>query len=144
MVGKKHSNWDYMKLITLPIITNALQEALGISHKTAKQYAMQILDIFGFEDRIIDNILDQVERQFFYILEGKGLLTTEGEEITLHTGRKWRIRYWCLRKPHIQQLFIQHKHHKNQLYSSRLPSITTEQIYTQLSTEIWANRKTIR
>ncbi|MBU0498006.1 MAG: cupin domain-containing protein [Candidatus Thermoplasmatota archaeon] len=131
-----------MKLITLPIITSALQEALGISYETAKQYAMQILDIFGFEDRIIDNILDQVERQFFYILEGKGLLTTDGEEITLHTGRKWRIRYWCLRKPQIQQLFVQNKHHKSRLSSSKLSSFTTEQLYTQLSTEIWANRKT--
>ena len=37
------------------------------------------MDIFGFNDRIIDNVLEPEDRQLFYILEEEGLLTRGAE-----------------------------------------------------------------
>ena len=45
------------------------------------------MDLFGLDDRIIDNVLEHEERQLFYLFESEGILNTEREEISLHDGR---------------------------------------------------------
>jgi hypothetical protein len=133
---------DYVHIITVSIVTNALEELLALNHRCAKRYAMKIMDLFGFDDRIIDNILDQPDRQLFYLLEAKGLVETQREEITLHNGKKWRIRYWSLNKKKIYQLSAKYlsttKKHE-QFPEAQLPH---DSIYQELSHEAWASRRT--
>lgn len=85
--------------ITLDDLSRAIKNRVGkIKIKEARRDAGFVLDIFGFQDRVIDNVLDPEDRQLFYILEEEGMLTTEREETTLYDGREWRTHYWVFRK----------------------------------------------
>jgi len=87
-----------MTLITLNDLSKAISNRIGINMHNARRDAGFVMDIFGFGDRVIDNVLDPEDRQLFYILEEEGMLTTEREETTLYDGREWRTHYWRLRK----------------------------------------------
>ena len=98
------------------------------------------MDIFGFHDRIIDNILEHEDRQLFYLLESEGILNTSREEIILHDGRIWRIHYWVLKKKNIID-FSQNniENEKNEIIEHK--EIPQENIYTYLPKKIWTARK---
>src|SRR3989475_4112259 len=66
--------------------------------------AQAVLNLFGYSERIFDNVLEPEDRDAFYMLEDSGILTTEREETTLYDGREWRIHYWMFRKERIAQL----------------------------------------
>ena len=89
-------------------IKNSIDER-GMERSAAQMMAEHVLNFFGFNDRIIDNILEQEDRDVFYMLEDAGLLTTEREETTLYDGREWRIHYWLFRKDKILELTNQQK-----------------------------------
>ena len=75
-----------------------------INFEDARKTAEMMLNFFDWEDRIIDNILEQEDRNTFYILEDLGILMTEREEITLYDGREWRIHYWVINKERVYEL----------------------------------------
>ena len=79
-----------MDIITLDDLSRAIANRVGIDIEEARRDAGFVMDIFGFDDRVIDNVLDPEDRQLFYILEEEGMLTTEREETTLYDGREWR------------------------------------------------------
>jgi hypothetical protein len=134
---------DSVHLITLPIVSRAFEESLHLNKDCAKRHAMKFLDLFGFDDRIIDNILDQPDRQLFYLLEAKGIVETHREEITLHNGKKWRIRYWSINKNKIYKLAeISITKSKNQIHHST-HQLSNEAIYHELSQEVWTSRKSV-
>ncbi len=96
---------------SLPLTINTLADAIrnGIDGRrmedsAAKTMAEHVLHFFGFSERIIDNILEQEDRDVFYMLEDAGLLTTEREETTLYDGREWRIHYWLFHMDKIKKL----------------------------------------
>ncbi len=88
-------------LITLPLLSRAIENRTGIDSDEAKRDAGFVLDLFGFEDRIVDNVLEPADRQMFYILEEEGIVETEREVNTLYDGREWRTHYWKLKKDKI-------------------------------------------
>jgi len=67
-----------------------------MDYEDALEVADRIMGFFGYEDRIIDNILYPRDRDVFYQLENMGLLKTVHEETTLPDGRDWRVHYWLL------------------------------------------------
>jgi hypothetical protein len=87
----------FMTIITLDDLSKAIANRVGIDIEEARRDAGFVMDIFGFDDRVIDNVLDPEDRQLFYILEEEGMLTTEREETTLYDGREWRTHYWRLK-----------------------------------------------
>ncbi len=87
-----------MTIITRDELTKALMNRIGYDEPSASMDADSILDIFGFEERIIDNVLESEERHLFYLLEEYGFLTTGREESTLYDGREWRTHYWVIRR----------------------------------------------
>jgi len=98
------------------------------------------MDLFGFDDRIIDNVLEHEERQLFYMLESVGFLSTEREEIFLHDGRNWRIHYWNLEKNNIRQ--FSKKGNKYQEYKVEDADKTPyDTIYSYLPKYVWSTRK---
>jgi len=98
------------------------------------------MDLFGYDDRIIDNILEHEDRQLFYMLESEGILNTEREEVFLHDGRIWRIHYWILKKKTI--LKYSHRNWKNQEYTEKnTEEIQRDNIYSYLPKYVWATRK---
>ena len=63
----------------------------------AESMADHLLGFFGYQDRIIDNALEPIDRNLFYQFQDWGLLRTMSEETTLWDKREWRIHYWLLR-----------------------------------------------
>ena len=127
-----------MNLVTLNDLSTAIEEKLDVDTFEAKKYANIIMDLFGFEDRIIDNTLEQQDRQLFYRLQSQGILHTQRERITLPDGRQWRIHYWLLAKNKIL------RYSSNRWIgtkSKNKQSSQSDDIYSYLPKEMWTTRK---
>src|SRR5687768_8301 len=111
----------------------AISNRIGIEEEDAVRDANFVMDIFGFNDRIIDNVLEPEDRQLFYILEEEGLLTTEREETTLYDGREWRTHYWLFRK---DKVFVSAMEHRQKAASNSAEA----DIYADLPEDVWATR----
>jgi len=121
------------EIITVEDLSQAIQDKIGLIPDEADRDAEFVMDIFGFNDRIIDNVLEPEDRQLFYILEEEGLLTTEREETTLYDGREWRTHYWLFRKDKILGAADQHR--------QKLAQKSEEfAIYEELPEDVWATR----
>ena len=95
------------RILTVEDLTQAILNSIDredIEPDAARQMANHVLNFFGFNDTIIDNILEPEDRDAFYMLEDLGLLQTEREETTLYDGREWRIHYWMFKKDRIYEL----------------------------------------
>ncbi len=93
--------------LTIDQLATAIKNSIDgrrMEERAAKTMAEHVLHFFGFSERIIDNVLEQEDRDVFYMLEDAGLLTTEREETTLYDGREWRIHYWLFNKGNIKNL----------------------------------------
>ena len=94
-------------ILTVDNLTRAIQNSVGrkgIGRGEAQRMAEHMLNFFGYNDRIIDNILEPEDRDVFYMMEDSGLMTTEREETTLYDGREWRINYWLFKRDKIVEL----------------------------------------
>ncbi|WP_201796961.1 MULTISPECIES: DUF6015 family protein [unclassified Thermoplasma] len=86
---------------TLEELSKAINAGLSLqdrrmSEEEAMEAAEHIINFFGYNDRVIDNMLEPEDRDSFYTMEDIGILQTEREETTLFDGREWRIHYWIL------------------------------------------------
>ena len=146
-MGAYQGRTTIMKIITLDDMSRAIANRMGINEDKAKRVAGFIMDLFGYNDRIIDNILEPEDRQLFYILEAEGMLTTGREETTLYDGRAWLTHYWQLKKNTILRYACDIKRDKDALsIKKQIKETPVRNIYSALSEEIWkarkANRKT--
>ena len=116
--------------LTQAIVNAIREEGMTMFEEQAYEQAIHVLNFFGYSDRIIDNILEPQDRDTFYMLEDKGILTTEREETTLYDGREWRIHYWLFRKNRIEEL-IQAEDSVDD------GDELEENIYDRLSDEVW-------
>ncbi len=121
------------------LAVEALTEAIcnsrdhqGIDPEAATAMAMHVLNFFGFNDRIIDNVLEPEDRDAFYMLEDSGLLVTEREETTLYDGREWRIHYWLFRRDRIRELIA------DAALSTAASSGDADSVYTDIPDEVWS------
>ena len=132
-----------MNIITLGDLSKAIANRVGIGLEEARRDAGFIMDIFGFQDRVIDNVLDPEDRQLFYILEEEGMLTTEREETTLYDGREWRTHYWVIRKDIILKYSKGENKRVRSVLSDRqtIEDISDEAIYDALEKDMWVTRK---
>jgi len=135
---------EIMNIITLDALSRAIANRVGVGIEEARRDAGFVLDIFGFDDRVIDNVLDPEDRQLFYILEEEGMLVTEREETTLYDGREWRTHYWQLKKNTILiYAKDENKRLRTVLYDKTQPirDISDESVYDALTEDIWVTRK---
>ena len=132
-----------MNIITLDDLSKAIANRTGVDTKEARRDAGFVMDIFGFQDRIIDNVLDPKDRQLFYALEKEGMLTTEREETTLYDGREWRTHYWVIRKDVILKYAQDENKRIGTVLSDKqiIGDISDEAIYDNLSDDQWVTRK---
>jgi len=132
-----------MNIITLDDLSKAIANRVGIDIEEARRDAGFVMDIFGFQDRIIDNVLDPEDRQLFYILEEEGMLTTEREETTLYDGREWRTHYWVIRKDTILKFAKDENKRIGTVLSDkqRIQDISDEAIYDTLNETQWVTRQ---
>ena len=132
-----------MNIITLDDLSRAIANRVGIGIEEARRDAGFVMDIFGFQDRVIDNVLDPEDRQLFYILEEEGMLTTEREETTLYDGREWRTHYWVIRKDIILRYSQDENKRTRSVLSDKqtIEDISDEAIYDALEEDMWVTRK---
>ena len=150
-----------------PVDVDSLAKAIrrsvgheGMRPEDARTIAAHVLNFFGFNERIIDNVLEPDDRDTFYMLEDTGILQTERDETTLYDGREWRIHYWMFRKDRIFDLARQEAQamaeagEQDVVYSSRstrsgafrMPhgelasSPEARAVYHELGDEIWLER----
>ncbi len=131
-----------MNFITLGDLSKAISNRVGIDIDEAQRDAGFVMDIFGFDDRVIDNVLDPEDRQLFYILEEEGMLTTEREESTLYDGREWRTHYWRLRKDTILRYSKEANGTRRYLIDKKQPvNVSEDDIYNTIDEDMWITRK---
>jgi len=131
-----------MTFITLDELSKAIANRVGIDIDEAQRDAGFVMDIFGFDDRVIDNVLDPEDRQLFYILEEEGMLTTEREETTLYDGREWRTHYWRLRKETIMRYSEEANEKRGFLIDKKQPvNVSEDDIYDNLEEDFWVSKK---
>jgi Family of unknown function (DUF6015) len=135
----------FMTIITLDDLSKAIANRVGIDIEEARRDAGFVMDIFGFDDRVIDNVLDPEDRQLFYILEEEGMLTTEREETTLYDGREWRTHYWRLKKDTIARYSKENtSEHSALIVDKKQPkNISDEDIYGTIDDEMWVTTRKI-
>ena len=125
------------EIVTLEDLQMAIANRIGIPEEDAARDANFVMDIFGFDDRVIDNVLEPEDRQLFYILEEEGMLTTEREETTLYDGREWRTHYWLFKK---NQVFLMSEEER-EVRRRKKAQPTEATVYTQIPDEMWASRQ---
>ena len=133
----------------------------GMRPEDARSIAAHVLNFFGFNQRIIDNVLEPDDRDTFYMLEDTGILETERDETTLYDGREWRIHYWMFRKDRIFDLAreeteamaaageteVVYSSNANRSGAFLLPhgergtGLAAHAVYHELGDEIWLERK---
>mgnify|MGYP000843897077 FL=1 len=82
--------------ISFETLSRAILNKMGVTRDIADDIALRVLNYFGFDEEIIDNVLDQDDRRMFYFLQDIQLLRTHWEEAILPNGRTWRVFYWAL------------------------------------------------
>lgn len=124
-----------MVTITIDDVEKALQNTLGkkgMSEEEIKKLANYVMNFFGFDDTVSDNLLKAKDRDVFYTLQDVGILTTFQDQITIKKGKIWRIHYWVLKKNDILRL-------------ANLKEIKVKEdefaIYEEMSNDIWDREK---
>jgi len=126
--------YDGKSVIRIEDLARAIQLSYSEKNKymdkqSAIETASHVLKFFGFDERIIDNVLEPADRNAFYMLEDYKLLTTESEETTLYDGREWRIHYWILNKPIIQEFLNNGKSEEKEK--------DNQNVYENVPAEVW-------
>ena len=137
-----------MKLITLNLLAKAIAHKLGYSTSRARRTAEFLLDLFGYDDRIIDNVLDPEDRQLFYLLQTAGILSNGREETLLYDGREWRTHYWQLEREKIFDFAVAGPVNVSEetQFTTDLPRPVQKEsqydtVYYSLAEDVWSTRK---
>ncbi len=96
-----------MSRITLQEFKKVLRKVLrdrNIDAKNANDIAERVMNLFGYDKTLTDNLLSSDDRDFFYILEDYDILTTEEETVFLPSGKRWRIHYWRIKEEKIREI----------------------------------------
>jgi len=112
-------------------ILNSTPEMETLGYATARDLALYVLNFFGYHEQIIDNILEALDRNLFYLLEDAHILVSGREDVTLYTGREWRIHFWKINKRRIFELAKLKKHEKEVEKEEYM-------VYHEIPEEIWA------
>jgi hypothetical protein len=132
-----------MPLVTINALAKAIQKKLDINGEEARRYAGIVMDLFGYDDCIIDNMLDHQDRRLFYKLESQGILNTRREDTLLYDGKNWRIHYWTLQKHAIFPSVIEKKERNTRKKNKSAVSYNRRNVYSSLPAKAWATRKNL-
>ncbi len=100
----------------------------------AEDMAEKVMNLFGYDKTITDNLLSPRERDAFYKLEDLDILRTEEETTNLPSGKKWRIHYWILNEDRVREILEE---------NSEIEEEEEEKtVYDDLSDEVWERGST--
>ncbi len=101
---RKKRYYTNLEELSAAIGTGLSLQNRKMSREESIEAAEHLINFFGYNDRVIDNMLEPEDRDAFYTMEDIGVLQTEREETTLFDGREWRIHYWILNTDRIYEL----------------------------------------
>ncbi|MEM0133791.1 MAG: DUF6015 family protein [Thermoplasmatales archaeon] len=89
------------RFVTPGALTNAILYASGVKGITMVQEASetianQVMAFFGYYYEVIDNHLENEDRQSMYLLEDLDLVKLQTEDIYLPDGHSWRMTKFLL------------------------------------------------
>jgi len=145
-INEREEKDIFINIITLNIMSKAIANRTGMKEEKAKRIAGFIMNLFGYDNRIIDNILKPEDRQLLYMLEAEGLLTTGREEEKLYDGREWLTHYWELKKSTILK-YANNGIEKGKItvsFKMKEGNISKRSVYNTLSDDMWTMRKIIK
>jgi len=119
--------------ITLADLEKAIEIVLernDMDPRRAGDMAEKVMNLFGYDKTITDNILSSAERDVFYKLEDFDILITEEESTNLPSGKKWRIHYWILNERKIKEVLEEENDDEEEETGS-------ESIYNDISNKVW-------
>ncbi|MEF8832453.1 MAG: DUF6015 family protein [Candidatus Thermoplasmatota archaeon] len=128
-----------MNRITFEDLEKAIKIVLDendMEPEMAKDMAEKVMNLFGYDKTITDNLLSPEERDIFYKLEDLDILFTEEETTNLPSGKKWRIHYWVLNESKIRKLL------EKEQEGEEVESTEKKTIYDELSDEVWERGST--
>jgi len=102
----------------------------------AEDMAEKVMNLFGYDKTITDNLLSPEERDTFYKLEDLDILFTEEETTNLPSGKKWRIHYWVLNESKIRELLQKEREGEDEKDTEK------KTIYDELSDRVWERGST--
>lgn len=103
----------------------------NIGAEESEKIAETVMNLFGYDKTITDNLLSSDERDYFYMLEDYDILTSEEETTTLPSGKRWRIHYWKLKENKIRNI-LEEKEEKKE---------DRKDLYRDLEDEVWKRDK---
>ncbi len=124
-----------MSRITLEDLKKALEKVLEENDEDphqAEDMAEKVMNLFGYDRSITDNLLSSDERDIFYQLEDFDILTTEEERTNLPSGKKWRIYYWVLNESRIKELLEEDEEEDID---------ETGSVYDEMANSVWQREK---
>ncbi len=124
-------NFTNIGELSLAISKGLSLQNRSMSQEEAFEAAEHLINFFGYNDRVIDNMLEPEDRDAFYTMEDIGVLQTEREETTLYDGREWRIHYWILNVNRIIELS------KLKTVETSVEKAEAYEIYEEIPDEYW-------
>jgi len=125
------------------ITVEDLERAIGIvlekhdmDPALAEDMSEKVMNLFGYDKTITDNLLSPDERDTFYKLQDLDILFTEEETTNLPSGKKWRIHYWVLNESKIRDLLEKDQEGEDEEETEK------KTIYDELSDEVWERGST--
>ncbi|MFP4000308.1 MAG: DUF6015 family protein [Thermoplasmata archaeon] len=115
---------DLKRAIELVLEDNDMEPTL------AEDMAERVMNLFGYDKTITDNLLSPGERDIFYQLEDLDILMTEEETTNLPSGKKWRIHYWILNEEKVRDI-LEEKTEEEEAEEEK------KTVYDDLSDEVW-------
>ena len=95
--------------LAVAIISSYKGKGLDMAKGDAVDIAEYLLGFFGYGTEIIDNMLENYDRDIFYSMEEIGIVDTVKTVETLYNGKTWRLNKWRLRNDNIERLITQDK-----------------------------------
>ena len=124
-------NYTNLDELSMAISKGLSLQQRRMSQEESLEAAEHLINFFGYNDRVIDNMLEPEDRDAFYTMEDIGVLQTEREETTLYDGREWRIHYWILNVGKIIELS------KMRVVEAQPREADDFQIYDEIPDEYW-------
>ncbi len=84
------------QILTPEILAKAIVNALklrdySMDYNNALEISEHILNFFGFEEQIIENVLENDDREILYFLENLGLVEFRVSTLTTYEGKEWNV-----------------------------------------------------
>lgn len=100
--SRKKTNYNKWNIVTPEILSKAISYKFNEKdYLKMKNVSNIIVDLFGYETRIIDSPMNIKARSIFYILENEKIVSGENEIYRLFNGRTWKTHYWKLKTKNI-------------------------------------------